>query len=852
MVSVNLSLFLLLLFVVTIVFFVVKIKKLSDCIDGLQYSLSRLNKRISELEKDFKIVEENNPDEHIIGVESCETQKDARIELKNFQKVADVSSFEERYPKEGGNNIRFWDCLKTFFEEYVASKIFLWLGGLALIFAGFFLAKYSIEQGLLSPIMRITLTAVFALGLFVSAEIFKRKNEKFLTISAILFASSVAVAYGDFYAAGQYYNIISSSISFWGSVVVSTLAMVSIRRYGSGMIYLASFGALLAPAIFTTENPSVLMLLAYLLVVSVLTLKICVAKNAVFQILFLLLGNVVWIIAINSNLSNESLKDFQWFIWYMVAVAYMFFWAGKNIDVASYCKQFPRIFENVNEYVYEFISWIVSHLIISIGLIVSYYNIVKYFHVGDNLSMYNLLLAYCLLASLAILGGIKSLSCSFISIIASIGLAVFAIQYDDKSMYMQVGMFCVCVASVFAYFKKKIFACIALCVVGVISSTSIDCYCSFMALMAIVVIYLLERKFNICGSRRVSIVIGNIILISIITRCSLLDSITFLYLSAVVVANVGFFYLLKDVDFNSGIRTIFCLFFPVLVLSVSFGVCVMFASFQESHALDNFGSLAIFTSALFVGFLLIRKRTENTFIEKLSNFSIPIFFALGLLFAIANAMFYFFGTNSMFASRGISISLLALIALLVHIISERIGALYIRYSSYILIFSVWILALVNVVIAMWNRIYISGYPIVNASIFALLVPAMLTILFYNKASEKIIKNISIVGTSLLLFVFANVELKLCFVDNFINTSPSPALYYSYSALWLFMGVALLALGRVNVCFRYLSLCLVLVAVSKVFIFDAANLDGILRVASFAMLGVVLIGIGYVYKRYILK
>jgi uncharacterized membrane protein len=63
---------------------------------------------------------------------------------------------------------------------------------------------------------------------------------------------------------------------------------------------------------------------------------------------------------------------------------------------------------------------------------------------------------------------------------------------------------------------------------------------------------------------------------------------------------------------------------------------------------------------------------------------------------------------------------------------------------------------------------------------------------------------------------------------------------------------LLALGRVNVCFRYLSLCLVLVAVSKVFIFDAANLDGILRVASFAMLGVVLIGIGYVYKRYILK
>lgn len=67
-----------------------------------------------------------------------------------------------------------------------------------------------------------------------------------------------------------------------------------------------------------------------------------------------------------------------------------------------------------------------------------------------------------------------------------------------------------------------------------------------------------------------------------------------------------------------------------------------------------------------------------------------------------------------------------------------------------------------------------------------------------------------------------------------------------------MGVALLILGKINISFRYLSLILILVAVSKIFIFDASNLDGILRVISFSMLGAVLIGVGYVYKRYILK
>jgi uncharacterized membrane protein len=46
------------------------------------------------------------------------------------------------------------------------------------------------------------------------------------------------------------------------------------------------------------------------------------------------------------------------------------------------------------------------------------------------------------------------------------------------------------------------------------------------------------------------------------------------------------------------------------------------------------------------------------------------------------------------------------------------------------------------------------------------------------------------------------------------------------------------------------LVLMLGAVGKVFLFDAAGLDGLLRIASFAALGFSLIGVGWLYSRYL--
>lgn len=78
----------------------------------------------------------------------------------------------------------------------------------------------------------------------------------------------------------------------------------------------------------------------------------------------------------------------------------------------------------------------------------------------------------------------------------------------------------------------------------------------------------------------------------------------------------------------------------------------------------------------------------------------------------------------------------------------------------------------------------------------------------------------------------------------------PGETYSYSVVWLVIGVGMLALGsRFQArSLRIGSAGLVVIAVLKVFVIDMANLEGILRALSFIGLGAVLIGIGLFYQK----
>lgn len=74
--------------------------------------------------------------------------------------------------------------------------------------------------------------------------------------------------------------------------------------------------------------------------------------------------------------------------------------------------------------------------------------------------------------------------------------------------------------------------------------------------------------------------------------------------------------------------------------------------------------------------------------------------------------------------------------------------------------------------------------------------------------------------------------------------------FSYSAIWLAYGVALMAAGfrRRSALIRWQSLILIAVTIVKVFVYDVSALDKGYRILSFVALGVVLLAISFVYQR----
>jgi uncharacterized membrane protein len=73
---------------------------------------------------------------------------------------------------------------------------------------------------------------------------------------------------------------------------------------------------------------------------------------------------------------------------------------------------------------------------------------------------------------------------------------------------------------------------------------------------------------------------------------------------------------------------------------------------------------------------------------------------------------------------------------------------------------------------------------------------------------------------------------------------------SVLAIGLAIGFLRFGIAKAARDWRIASLGLMLVAAGKVFLFDASGLDGLLRIGAFAALGMSLIGIGWLYSRYL--
>ncbi|MDD2707487.1 MAG: DUF2339 domain-containing protein [Verrucomicrobiae bacterium] len=142
-------------------------------------------------------------------------------------------------------------------ENFLGAKLSAWLGGLVTFLTVAYFVKYSFENNLISPQMRLAIGFLAGVGLLAGGLMMSR--QKYAVMVQSLCSSGVLVLYGTGFAAHAYYHLIGPVPAF-GLMVLITMAafLLAVRLDAQVVAVLGLIGGFLTPMILSTgaDNPA--------------------------------------------------------------------------------------------------------------------------------------------------------------------------------------------------------------------------------------------------------------------------------------------------------------------------------------------------------------------------------------------------------------------------------------------------------------------------------------------------------------------------------------------------------------------------------------------------------------------
>lgn len=148
-------------------------------------------------------------------------------------------------------------------ESRIGARWAVWVGGLALALGGVFMVKYSIESGLLSPMVRLWLAAGFGMLLLAAGEAVRRRAVPALTaefnnamIPGILTAAGAVTLFGVVFAAHGIYGFIGPGLAFTLLAAVGLATVGLSLLHGQALAGLGLLASLATPALVSSDSPA--------------------------------------------------------------------------------------------------------------------------------------------------------------------------------------------------------------------------------------------------------------------------------------------------------------------------------------------------------------------------------------------------------------------------------------------------------------------------------------------------------------------------------------------------------------------------------------------------------------------
>lgn len=158
------------------------------------------------------------------------------------------------------------ETLGALFERLVAGRLLIWLGGIALVVAAVYLIRYSIEIGLVTPEARMIGAAAFGLLLLGLGE-YARKGQLLAEdprIAQALVGAGIAVLYATAYGSHVLYGLTGTAATSGTMLAITALALGLSLRHGAPTAVMGLIGGFLTPVLVGDSNSGAVPLLAYL------------------------------------------------------------------------------------------------------------------------------------------------------------------------------------------------------------------------------------------------------------------------------------------------------------------------------------------------------------------------------------------------------------------------------------------------------------------------------------------------------------------------------------------------------------------------------------------------------------
>ena len=237
--------------------------------------LNQLRLRVDELERLGPALDHDDRPAPAVAVQtpipnaSVERSESERPERRSFAKsLADKSVVflgpkPDKPVKPAGEEER----TRSFsFEDVFGRRLPIWAGGITLAIAGMLIVKYSIDAGLVSPIVRVVSGLIFGFALIGGAEAALRADARVRDprVRQALAGAGVASLYGAILIAANVYGLIGPVVAFLGMAATTALAMGLSLRFGAPSALLGLAGGLAAPALVGSGEPNIPLLASYL------------------------------------------------------------------------------------------------------------------------------------------------------------------------------------------------------------------------------------------------------------------------------------------------------------------------------------------------------------------------------------------------------------------------------------------------------------------------------------------------------------------------------------------------------------------------------------------------------------